>query len=654
MKFLRQPENAVALFNFSIAAAERSKAALKQQTSGGRLGWVLSLTGSLVLSFILSVFLVLAIEWLARNSFSESIAYFTNPQQPAWATVGLFFLLFLTIDALAGREHKAPLLLAPFVLIPPFVSHQKQIYLSDPLYPADFLFGRQILELMPALVRDRPLTAIALAVSVVATIIVFAIAVRFAWRNFPQLSGRARLARLAVALPLLAAFVSIMDYNSFSMMRDRLKVIPKMYDQAENYRHNGFYMAFALNLPMANVSAPAGYMLEAINKIPVNPMPAGTTHRRKPDVIVLMSESFWDPTQLPGVTLTPDPMPTVRALQSGSVFSPEFGGMTANVEFEALTGFSNAFLPYGSIPYQQYVRNPIPSLATFFRGEGYVSRAVHPFQGWFWNRSAVYKAFGFNDFRSEEKMPKMDKRGIFASDDSLTKEIIRQADALQDPFFFFAVTLQGHGPYEANRYKKNTIAIEGDLPAADRAALATYAQGIKEADDSLKMLMDWAEKRDRETIIVLFGDHLPPLQSVYSSTGFMPGRVTALRKGPVEQMKREHETPLLVWSSKTGPQKDIGSISPALLPYHILKQSGFEHPYYTGFLGKVQDNFRILDRYALVGADGKVQTDWSRQKKIDPLVRDYRFLQHDMMFGERYGVERFFRSHGDLVAAGEI
>ena len=38
------------------------------------------------------------------------------------------------------------------------------------------------------------------------------------------------------------------------------------------------------------------------------------------------------------------------------MFSPEFGGMTANVEFEALTGFSNAFLPYGSIPYQQYVR----------------------------------------------------------------------------------------------------------------------------------------------------------------------------------------------------------------------------------------------------------------------------------------------------------
>lgn len=644
----------MALFNSSIAAAGRRKAVSGQPALTGRRGRALALAGSLGGTFILSVLLIVAVEWLARSSFSETAAYFTNLEQPAWTTVGVFFLLLLAIDALTGREHKAALLIAPLALIPPFVSHQKQVYLSDPLYPADFLFGRQIFELMPALVRDRPLTAVALSVGIVVLAVAFVFALRFAWRNFPRLSARARFMRLAIALPLLAAFVSIMDYNSFSLIRDRLKVIPRMYDQVDNYRHNGFYMAFALNLPMANVSAPAGYMLDAIDKIPVNPMPAGTTHRRKPDVIVLMSESFWDPAQLPGVTLTPDPMPTVRALQSGTVFSPEFGGMTANVEFEALTGFSNAFLPYGSIPYQQYVRNPIPSLATFFRGEGYVSRAVHPFQGWFWNRSAVYKAFGFNDFRSEERMPKMVKRGIFASDESLTKEIMRQADALQDPFFFFAVTLQGHGPYEANRYAKNTIKVEGNLPAADRAVLATYAQGIKEADDSLKMLMDWAEKRDRETIIVLFGDHLPPLNSVYSSTGFMPGRVTALRKGPIDQMKREHETPLLVWSSKTGPQKDIGTISPALLPYHILKQSGFEHPYYTGFLGKVQDNFRILDRYALVGADGKVQTDWSRQKKIDPLVRDYRFLQHDMMFGERYGVERFFRSHGDLVAAGEI
>jgi phosphoglycerol transferase MdoB-like AlkP superfamily enzyme len=642
-------ETALASFETAVHAATASKAYGPQIGFGARQAKALSIAGRLILSLLLSITLIFLVEWIARNSALEATQFFLNPARPAWTTIGVFFLLFLALDAAFARENYSIILIAPLALIPAFVSRQKQIFLSDPLYPTDFLFGRQIMELMPVLVRDRPWTAAGIVVGLIVAVFALVWLGRFAWRRFPVLARRQRIARLAVALPLLGAFVHIMDYNNFSWVRDRLQVIPIMWDQTENYRHNGFAMAFALNLPMANVTAPAGYMANAIDNIPTRPMPAGTSHRGKPDVIVLMSESFWDPTRLPNVKLSPDPMPTIREMQSGNVFSPEFGGMTANVEFEALTGFSNAFLPYGSIPYQQYIRNPIPSLATFFRGEGYVARAVHPFQKWFWNRSAVYKAFGFEQFKSEENMPPMQKRGIFASDESLTEEIIRQADDLRDPFFFFTVTLQGHGPYEANRYARNTIKVEGNLPESDRAALATYAQGIKEADDSLKKLMDWANERDRETIIVLFGDHLPPLNTVYPNTGFM-NSLTASRKGSLEQMKAQHETPLVVWSNKTGPVKDIGTISPAFLSYQILKQGGFEHPYYTGFLGNIFDKYPVIDRYMLIDTDGKDTPAWGRKKTIPSLIRDYRFLQHDMMFGKRYGTDRFFQSHADLFA----
>jgi len=633
------------------AAVKGSQVYVERQSFSIRHSRTLAGARSTFLSLLLATALVFVIELVVRQSFSETLAYFTDPARPAWTTVGTFFLILLAFDALFAREHKAAVLVAPLAMLPAFVSQQKQVFLSDPLYPTDFLFGRQIMELMPVLVRDRPWTAVAVVIGLLAAIVMIGLLLRYAWRNFPRLTHRERLARVVFAVPMLIAFWNVMDYTQFSWIRDRLRVVPIMWDQKENYRHNGFALAFMINLPMANVSAPAGYMADAIDRIPVKPLPAGTTHRSKPDVIVLMSESFWDPTLLPKVKLTPDPMPTVRELQGGTVFSPEFGGMTANVEFEALTGFSNAFLPYGSIPYQQYIRNPIPSLATFFRGEGYAARAVHPFQGWFWNRSAVYKSFGFDTFRSEETLPPMQKRGIFASDESLTKEIIRQADAMEDPFFFFAVTLQGHGPYEPNRYAKNTIKVEGDLPEKDRQVLATYAQGIKEADDSLKMLMDWAKRRDRETIIVLFGDHLPPLHTVYTSTGYMKD-VTAARKGTKREMLAGHETPLVVWSNKTGAQKDIGSISPAFLSNTILKQAGYEHPYYTGFLGKVRDHFRVVDRYMLLRKNGKDVADWQRQPKIPGLLRDYRFLQHDMMFGKRYSTERFFQSHAELFSTG--
>ncbi|ANH06676.1 cation tolerance protein CutA [Shinella sp. HZN7] len=611
----------------------------------------LAVLRSLAVSGLLALLTVVVVELVTRGSLDQTWIYFTSLGRPAWTTTGVFFLLYLAIDALIGRQHKAVLLVSPLVVLMGVISQQKQVFLTDPLYPTDLLFGRQILELMPVLVQDRPWTAALMAVAVLASVVGLVSLWVFAWRRFRPLTKKERLTRLAIALPLLAGFVSIMDYNQFSWVRDRLKIFPIMWDQAENYRHNGFVMAFAINLPMANVQTPAGYMIDAIDKIPSKPVPAGTSHRSKPDVIVVMSESLWDPTRLETVKLSADPMPVIRENQGGSVFSPEFGGLTANVEFEALTGFSNAFLPTGSIPYQQYVRKPIPSLATFFRAEGYTARAIHPFSGWFWNRTSVYKAFGFETFKDVEKMPPLAKRGNFTSDEALTRELIRQADMQEDPFFFFTVTLQGHGPYDDGRYAKTDIDVDGQLDARSNRMLASYAQGVKEADSSLKMLMDWAKTRDRETIIVVFGDHLPPLNTVYKNSGYMKG-VTASRKGSPEQMKKEHETPLVIWSNKSGAQKEIGTISPAFLSYYVLKEAGFEHPYYTGFLGAVHDRLRVIDRYMLIDAKGNGTADWARKKTIDPLVRDFRFLQHDIMFGKQYGLERFFNSHAELMAAG--
>ncbi len=642
---------ALALFTPAAVAMDATEGLATEAGFFARHAKALAVLRSLAVSGLLALLTVVAVELITRGSVAQTWLYFTNLEQPAWTTTGMFFLLYLAVDALIGRQHKAVLLVSPLVMLMGVISQQKQVFLTDPLYPTDLLFGRQIMELMPVLVQDRPWTAAGLAVAVVAAVVGLISLWVFAWRRFRPLTKKERLTRLAVALPLIAGFVSIMDYNEFSWVRDRLKVFPIMWDQAENYRHNGFVMAFAINLPMANVQAPSGYMVDAIDKIPSKPLPAGTTHRSKPDVIVIMSESLWDPTRIDSVKLSTDPMPTIRESQGGSVFSPEFGGLTANIEFEALTGFSNAFLPTGSIPYQQYIRKPIPSLATFFRAEGYTARAIHPFSGWFWNRSSVYKAFGFQTFKDVDAMPPLEKRGNFTSDEALTKEIMRQADMQDDPFFFFTVTLQGHGPYDDGRYAKTDVAVDGKLDARDNRMLASYAQGVKEADKSLKMLMDWANKRDRETIIVVFGDHLPPLNTVYQNSGYMKG-ITASRKGPADQMKREHETPLVIWSNKTGAEKDVGTISPAFLSYYVLKEAGFEHPYYTGFLGAVHDKLRVIDRYMLIDAKGNATADWARKKTIDPLVRDFRFLQHDIMFGKQYGLERFFDSHAELMNAG--
>ncbi len=612
----------------------------EEAASGRRQGWpVLRTAGSALVTVIIAAILVFLVELVTRGSFSETLGFFTTFQVPGWSTIALFALVLIALDAVLGRAHQALLIIGPAVLAMAFISHEKTLYLGDPLYPADFLYARQIVDLLPLLARDRPWTMAAVVIGLIAAIGLLVMALLLWRRRRTRLSWHGRILRLAVALPALIFFASIMDYSTFSWARDRLQIVPMMWDQKQNYSHNGFAAAFILNVPMADVAKPKGYSKRTIQNIV--PAAAEAIPADSPDIIIVMNESFWDATRLPNTKITPDPIPTVRANRSGYMFSPEFGGTTANIEFETLTGFSNAFLPYGSIPYQQYMRRPIPSLASFLGSQGYVTRALHPYAKWFWNRSVTYKDLGFDDFMSEDKLPPLATRGPLVSDKAFFNEIMREADQQKQPFFFFAVTLQSHGPYEPFRYTDPTIDVETSAGDAAKQSILSYAEGTADGDRALASLMDWAKHRKRHTILVMFGDHLPPLGPAYVATGFLKDNV-APRSGPLDKMKMDHETPLVIWSNRSGPLRNVGTISPSLIPFYVLQLGGITHPYYTGFLSQVRDHYPVVYRQMLVSANGQAVDNWSQQKDVDPIIRDFRYLQYDQMFGKDYGSPAFF------------
>ena len=241
-------------------------------------------------------------------------------------------------------------------------------------------------------------------------------------------------------------------------------------------------------------------------------------------------------------------------------------------------------------------------------------------------------------------MPPLEKRGALASDAALTDEIIREADSMDAPFFFFAVSLQGHGPYEANRYPDSKLEVQTDASEHTRQSIRSYSQGAMDADASLARLMEWASKRDRETILVFFGDHLPPLGPVYVETGFMANRV-ASRTASAEDMMLQHETPLVLWSNKRGAERGTGTISPAFLPLHILDMAGMQHPYYTGFLRQLHERYRVVDNHAVFDRSENAEEGWQQRPPFPPLLRDYQMLQYDMIFGSNFARERFFPSH---------
>lgn len=179
-------------------------------------------------SLLASAALVFSVELIFRGDFLSTVGFFLQPFKPGWTTVILFALILIALDAVLGRRHLSLLVVAPLILALAFIGHQKSLYLGDPLYPTDFLYARQIVELMPLLVRDRPFTGVAMAIGIIGGLALLIYAWRTWRRRAPAIPYKGRLARLIISVPLLAFFASIMDYATFSWSRDRLQIIPMM------------------------------------------------------------------------------------------------------------------------------------------------------------------------------------------------------------------------------------------------------------------------------------------------------------------------------------------------------------------------------------------------------------------------------------------
>ena len=99
-------------------------------------------------------------------------------------------------------------------------------------------------------------------------------------------------------------------------------------------------------------------------------------------------------------------MPFIDSLKENSVRGNLYvsvkGGNTANTEFEFLTGNSLAFLPAGSVAYQQFVKSDLPSLASHLGDLGYTTAALHPYRASGWNRNIVYPKLGFDAMYFQE------------------------------------------------------------------------------------------------------------------------------------------------------------------------------------------------------------------------------------------------------------
>ncbi|WP_374724197.1 LTA synthase family protein [Calidifontibacillus erzurumensis] len=591
--------------------------------------------------------LLIVMETFIRGDFLEAKKWMEEHYNPFILNYLIFIVFFLLFLGLFNDLLFSTFAFSLFILLLSFINRYKYMFLGENLYPWDILLYQQMFNLFPELIKEVDQQKLILAsitfVVIMAALIFIKKKITFAVFRLDLLK---RLVLIVLSVGLIISFFAFRS-TPLKHLFQTLQITHINWNQDSNYRINGFMLSFVLNTESTIVFPPQGYgkanILQTVGDLeerlpqekPVNQL------EQKPNIIFIMNESFWDPTQLQSVTFSKDPMPTVRQNQIGWLLSPQFGGGTANIEFEALTGFSVSFLPTGSIAYQQFIGRPTPSLATVLTKQGYEATAIHPYYDWFWNRKNVYKHIGFHKFVSLDDFEKnkAEYRGPYIADLEVTKEIIKTTEATEKPDFIYAVTMQNHGPYEKGRYGNVRVNIESSqLSEEARGSLETFTQGVYDADQALAELMEYYEKSEEPTIIVFYGDHLPFLGAdylTYKEAGFVDGEWS------LDEYRKMRTTPLVVWNNFS---EDIPSlpetISPSFLAPYVLDLAGIEKPLYYRFLEEF--SHQMPGFTTSVKSDGSGELHKSTPENVKPLEDTYLRLQYDLLFGKQYSMDALF------------
>ncbi len=310
---------------------------------------------------------------------------------------------------------------------------------------------------------------------------------------------------------------------------------------------------------------------------------------KKPNIIVIFSESFWDVSKLNKIKFDKDVTPNYHKLiekeKAIQMISPSYGGMSSNVEFEILTGGSLNYFSKGYTPYIQLFDKKTsknnPSIIQELKNNGYKTKILNSSSANMFNCDKVYDIYDIDE--RNHLYDEIDLGGEYVSDEYLTDQVIDyfEKKPKDEKIFYFTITMGGHMPYYEGRYKNYDINIVESPYSKDvNEVVHSYAEGMYLADKQLGRLYDYINTIDEETIIVFFGDHLPHLvtpngKDALFTTNFLNNDYT------LESVYKQYNTTALIMSNYEIDYGDVNYLSPDMLMTYVLNNMDLElSPFY--------------------------------------------------------------------------
>ena len=442
-----------------------------------------------------------------------------------------------------------------------------------------------------------------------------------------------KLWRLRLAGGLCAFFVLFGEYQLLKSPEFilNMRIYDKLFTPYSMIKRDGIALAFMLELQYMEVEKPDNYnesmVAEAYEALSEDIVVA---KERKPNIIVVMNEAFSDPAVLGDFQTNKDYMPILHGLQEGQENTitgimnvSVMGGNTANTEFEFLTGSTMAFLPDGSVPYQQYIDAPVNSMASYLKGMGYKTIAMHPYNATGWERNIAYPFMGFDVFYSLKNFYGVTKVREYVDDDSCVDRIIKEYEKAKEPCFIFNVTMQNHSPYTAE-YDNFTpdITVEG----SDSFQLSTYLSLVKLSDAALGRLLEYFSQVEEDTVVVFFGDHQPTdsvVRDVWKLNGVDPYNLTE------EQECLRYQVPFAVWANYDIEEQSDVMTSANFLGAQVFEWCHIPNSGYQNYLLELNEEFSAITGRTVMDKNGK----FIEFKEVEDALLEYNMLQYYRIFG---------------------
>ena len=550
----------------------------------------------------LSLIIIFVMEWMSRHSFVAAWTFTVDHTGPYLFNSYCVFVA-LSIVFLSRRRGWWRVFVTMFFIILGIINCVILLNRVSPFGYTDLYMIGDLLTMQDSnyfSAQEALLTIIALVIYIILMAIYLA--------KGPKKADPKPFWQRLIVVALL--FISL--YPATVFLRNAGIMTSYFGNLAQGYLDYGYLYGFSTSVIDRGMSRPFGYSEAKIDSILENDAAYVSTLKTSdgemPNIVVILLESFYDVSGAEFLETSEDPIPFIHSLEqnysTGYCIVPVVGAGTCNSEFEVLTGLSCSFFGPGEYPQKTILKETdVESYADVLSDLGYGTHVVHNNGGNFYSRANAFSMMGFDTFTCKELLDITDYTplGNWPTDDILLGATMDAMDTTEGSDFVYTITVEGHGSYPTYEVETDPVIEVNAVGKTEEEnwAWEYYVNRIYNVDDFIHQYIDALDARGEDTLVIMFGDHLPTM-------GLTADEVEA---GDL------YKTKYFTWNN-FGMEKEDQDLTTYQLVSEYLNRLGIHNGNINGY-------------HQTTMAEGV-------KYGTNDYMSDLKMLQYDILYGDRY------------------